>query len=99
MSFLITHENFSIFIFSFIICKSLEKPYHISIHIFLHSNYLITIIFKIFKSDIVNLMIFDCLEIYDIIYTRNKPITLMRRIKFIRTWVYPEGGTADKIVM
>ena len=44
-------------------------------------------------------MIFDCLEIYDIIYTRNKPIAVMRHIKFMRTWVYLKGGTADKIVM
>ena len=99
MSFLITYENFSIYIFSFIIYKSLKKPYHICSHIFLHSNYHIIIIFKLFKNDIVNLMIFNCLEVYYIICARNKPITVMRRIKFMRTWVYLKGGTADNIVM
>ena len=102
MSILITHEIFSILIFSFIMCKTLKKPYHICIHIFLHSNYLIIIIFKIFKYDIVNLMIFDCLEIHDIIFTRNQPIMVMRRIKFMRTWVYLKRRycrTAHKIIM
>ena len=99
MSFSITYENFSIYIFSFIIYKSLKKPYHICSHIFLHSNYHIIIIFKLFKNDIVNLMIFNCLEIYYIIYTRNKPKTVIRRITFLRIWVYLKGGTVGNIVI